>query len=67
MDINLEHSPQPYRQPLPAELYLSEGTIRNRITDILNKSGLTNRTQLAVAWINSGEQYAKITQRRLKT
>lgn len=41
---------------IAAKLYLSEGTIRNRITDILNKSGLINRTQLAVVWINSGEQ-----------
>lgn len=41
---------------IAAELYLSEGTIRNRITDILNKSGFTNRTQLAVAWIYSGER-----------
>lgn len=33
-------------------LYLSEGTVRNRISSMLDKLGLTNRTQLAILWIN---------------
>lgn len=31
-------------------LYLSEGTVRNHISVMLQKLGLRNRTQLAVAW-----------------
>ena len=38
---------------IAATLFLSEGTIRNRISTILTKLGLTNRTQLAVAWLNT--------------
>lgn len=34
-------------------LFLSEGTIRNRISGILDKLGMANRTQLAVAWLNA--------------
>lgn len=34
-------------------LYLSEGTVRNRISSMLDKLGLTNRTQLAILWINT--------------
>ncbi|NMM99880.1 DNA-binding response regulator [Bifidobacterium sp. DSM 109958] len=34
-------------------LYLSEGTVRNRISGMLDKLGLTNRTQLAILWINA--------------
>ena len=34
-------------------LYLSEGTVRNRISAMLDKLGLTNRTQLAILWINT--------------
>lgn len=37
---------------IAATLYLSEGTVRNRISAILDKLGLANRTQLAIAWIN---------------
>lgn len=37
---------------IAATLYLSEGTVRNRISAILDKLGLTNRTQLAIRWIN---------------
>lgn len=33
---------------LAKELYLSEGTIKNHITKILNKLGLRDRTQLAI-------------------
>lgn len=31
-------------------LYLSEGTVRNYISDILQKTGLRDRTQIAIAW-----------------
>lgn len=31
-------------------LYLSEGTVRNHISVLLQKTGLKNRTQLAIAW-----------------
>ena len=31
-------------------LYLSEGTVRNHISAILQKCGLRNRTQIAIAW-----------------
>ncbi|MCI1253749.1 MAG: response regulator transcription factor [Bifidobacterium tibiigranuli] len=34
------------------QLFLSEGTVRNRISGILDKLGMANRTQLAVAWID---------------
>ncbi|MCH9275230.1 response regulator transcription factor [Bifidobacterium amazonense] len=36
---------------IAARLYLSEGTVRNRVSGILDKMGLTNRTQLAILWI----------------
>lgn len=32
-------------------LNLSEGTVRNRVTRLLDRSGCMNRTQLAVAWV----------------
>lgn len=35
------------------QLFLSEGTVRNRISGILDKLGMANRTQLAVAWIDA--------------
>lgn len=38
---------------IAARLFLSEGTIRNRISAILDKLGLTNRTQLAILWLNA--------------
>ncbi|PWG66212.1 response regulator transcription factor [Bifidobacterium callitrichidarum] len=38
---------------IAAKLFLSEGTVRNRISAMLDKLGLTNRTQLAILWINS--------------
>ncbi|KAA8820650.1 DNA-binding response regulator [Bifidobacterium rousetti] len=34
-------------------LYLSEGTIRNRVSALLDKLGLANRTQLAILWLNA--------------
>ena len=33
---------------IAARLFLSEGTVRNRISAILDKLGPTNRTQLAI-------------------
>lgn len=38
---------------IAARLYLSEGTVRNRISAMLDKLALTNRTQLAIAWFNT--------------
>lgn len=38
---------------IAARLFLSEGTVRNRISAILDKFGLTNRTQLAILWLNA--------------
>lgn len=35
---------------IAAELYLSEGTVRNHVSVMLQKLALRNRTQLAVAW-----------------
>lgn len=34
-------------------LCFSEGTVRNRVSSVLDKLGLTNRTQLAILWINA--------------
>jgi len=36
---------------IASRLCLSEGTVRNRISGILDKLGMTNRTQLAIAWL----------------
>ena len=36
---------------IAAKLFLSEGTVRNRISDILAKTNVTNRTKLAVEWL----------------
>ncbi|RBP99734.1 response regulator transcription factor [Bifidobacterium xylocopae] len=36
---------------IAAELHLSEGTVRNRVSAILSKTNLSNRTQLAVEWL----------------
>ena len=35
---------------IAAEAFISEGTVRNRISSVLSKTGYKNRTQLAVAW-----------------
>ncbi|MDE5641212.1 MAG: LuxR C-terminal-related transcriptional regulator, partial [Bifidobacterium castoris] len=37
---------------IAAELHLSEGTVRNRISDILAKANIANRTKLAVEWLS---------------
>ena len=34
-------------------LYLSEGAVRNRVSSLLDKMGLANRTQLAILWVNA--------------
>lgn len=36
---------------IAGRLYLSEGTVRNRISDILAKTNISNRTKLAVEWL----------------
>ena len=35
---------------ISARLYLSEGTVRNHISSVLQKLALKNRTQLAIAY-----------------
>lgn len=38
---------------IAAELYLSQGTVRNHISNILMKKELKNRTQLAVLFVKN--------------
>ena len=38
---------------IAAELYLSEGTVRNHISAVLQKHELKNRTQLAVLYLGA--------------
>lgn len=38
---------------IAATLFLSEGTVRNRISFILEKLNLSNRTQLAIEWVHT--------------
>ena len=38
---------------IAAKLFISEGTVRNRVSDILAKLHMSNRTQLAITWLNS--------------
>ncbi len=40
---------------IAAAAFLSEGTVRNRISSALQKTGYANRTQLAVAWWQARE------------
>ncbi|SNX53962.1 response regulator transcription factor [Thermoanaerobacterium sp. RBIITD] len=37
------------------KLYISEGTVKNYITSILDKTGLQHRTQIAIYYLNGGE------------
>lgn len=37
------------------ELYISEGTVKNYVTSVLNKTGLEHRTQIAIYYINGGK------------
>lgn len=39
---------------IAAELFLSEGTIKNYITEILSKLGLRDRTQIAIFYLKNG-------------
>ncbi len=39
---------------IAAELFLSEGTVRNYISDVLDKLGLRDRTQLAIHYLTGG-------------
>ena len=39
------------REMNASRLFLSEGTVRNRISDILAKTNISNRTKLAVEWL----------------
>ncbi|MBW3087911.1 response regulator transcription factor [Bifidobacterium sp. 82T24] len=38
---------------IAARVFLGEGTVRNRVSAILERTGLTNRTQLAVHWLKA--------------
>lgn len=41
---------------ISAELFLSEGTIKNYITDILSKLGLRDRTQIAIFYLKNCQE-----------
>ena len=43
---------------IAAQLYLSEGTVRNYLTTILDKLSLRDRTQLAVFYLNNRQPQA---------
>ncbi|MCL6478288.1 MAG: response regulator transcription factor [Peptococcaceae bacterium] len=40
---------------IAGELFISEGTVKNYITSILDKTGLDHRTQIAIYYINGGK------------
>lgn len=40
---------------IAAQLFISEGTVKNHITSILSKTGLEHRTQIAVYYLNGGK------------
>lgn len=40
---------------IAARVFLSEGTVRNRISAVLERTGLSNRTQLAVRWLKRAQ------------
>lgn len=40
-------------QQIAERLFLSNGTVRNHISTILEKTGLEHRTQIAVAWLKN--------------
>lgn len=42
---------------IAAKLFLSEGTVRNRISDILAKTNISNRTKLAIEWLTSHDHH----------
>lgn len=37
------------------KIFISEGTVKNYITSILNKTGLEHRTQIAIYYLNGGK------------
>jgi DNA-binding NarL/FixJ family response regulator len=39
---------------ISGELYISEGTVKNYISNVLSKTGLDHRTQIAIYYINGG-------------
>lgn len=41
-------------QEIADRLYISNGTVRNHISTILEKTGLEHRTQIAVKWLTNG-------------
>ncbi|MEK5240037.1 response regulator transcription factor [Paenibacillus sp. FSL L8-0470] len=41
---------------IAAKLYLSEGTVKNYITDILSKLGLRDRTQIAIFYLKNQQE-----------
>ena len=42
---------------IAAKLFLSEGTVRNRISGILAKTHISNRTKLAIEWLTSHDRH----------
>lgn len=40
---------------IASTLYISEGTVKNYITSILDKTGLEHRTQVAIFYLNGGK------------
>lgn len=40
-------------QEIADKLFISNGTVRNHISTILEKTSLEHRTQIAVFWLNS--------------
>lgn len=40
---------------IAGKIFISEGTIKNYITSILNKTGLEHRTQIAIYYLNGGK------------
>ncbi len=43
-------------QQIAERLFLSNGTVRNHISTILEKTGLEHRTQIAVMWLRSKQK-----------
>ena len=42
---------------IAAKLFMSEGTVRNRISGILAKTYISNRTKLAIEWLTSHDRH----------
>ncbi|MBU3179164.1 LuxR C-terminal-related transcriptional regulator [Clostridium estertheticum] len=41
---------------ISARLFISEGTVKNYITSILNKTNLEHRTQIAIYYLKGGNK-----------